>query len=87
MTTTQTPNPRKKALTALAAIVVVAGIGWAVWEWQVGIRYESTDNAYVQGNVIQITPQIGGTVVWLCSPYADQVTGTTISVDGGWTAM
>ncbi|MFO1173970.1 MAG: 3-hydroxybutyrate dehydrogenase [Paracoccaceae bacterium] len=31
--------------------------------------------------------QIGGTVVWLCSPYADQVTGTTISVDGGWTAM
>lgn len=31
--------------------------------------------------------QIGGTVVWLCSPSADQVTGTTISVDGGWTAM
>lgn len=33
------------------------------------------------------TEQIGGTVLWLCSPYADQVTGTTISVDGGWTAM
>ena len=33
------------------------------------------------------TEQIGGTVVWLCSPYADQVTGTTISVDGGWTAL
>ena len=31
--------------------------------------------------------QIGGTVVWLASPSADQVTGTTISVDGGWTAM
>ena len=31
--------------------------------------------------------QIGGTVVYLCSPFADQVTGTTISVDGGWTAM
>ena len=31
--------------------------------------------------------QIGGTVVYLCSPAADQVTGTTISVDGGWTAM
>jgi 3-hydroxybutyrate dehydrogenase len=31
--------------------------------------------------------QIGGTVVYLCSPYADQVTGTTISVDGGWTAL
>lgn len=33
------------------------------------------------------TTQIGGTVVYLCSPYADQVTGTTISVDGGWTAL
>jgi 3-hydroxybutyrate dehydrogenase len=31
--------------------------------------------------------QIGGTVVYLCSSHADQVTGTTISVDGGWTAL
>lgn len=31
--------------------------------------------------------QIGGTVVFLCSPSAEQITGTTISVDGGWTAM
>jgi 3-hydroxybutyrate dehydrogenase len=33
------------------------------------------------------TAQIGGTVVFLCSPAADQITGTTISVDGGWTAL
>ena len=31
--------------------------------------------------------QIGGTTVYLCSPSADQVTGTTISIDGGWTAL
>ncbi len=31
--------------------------------------------------------QIGGTVAFLCSPAADQITGTTISVDGGWTAL
>lgn len=31
--------------------------------------------------------QIGGTALYLCSPAADQVTGTTISVDGGWTAL
>ena len=30
--------------------------------------------------------QIGGCVVFLCSPAAEQITGTTISVDGGWTA-
>ena len=31
--------------------------------------------------------QIGGNVVFLCSSAADQITGTTISVDGGWTAL
>lgn len=33
------------------------------------------------------TDQIGGTVVFLCSPAAEQITGTTISLDGGWTAL
>lgn len=31
--------------------------------------------------------QIGGTAVFLCSDAATQITGTTISVDGGWTAL
>ena len=31
--------------------------------------------------------EIGGTAVFLCSDAAAQITGTTISVDGGWTAM
>ncbi|EKE43480.1 D-beta-hydroxybutyrate dehydrogenase [Oceaniovalibus guishaninsula JLT2003] len=31
--------------------------------------------------------QMGGTTVFLCSSAADQITGTTISVDGGWTAL
>jgi len=31
--------------------------------------------------------QLGGTTVFLCSYAAAQITGTTISVDGGWTAL
>lgn len=31
--------------------------------------------------------QIGGTTVFLCSDAAAQITGTTLSVDGGWTAL
>ncbi|MDT8328734.1 MAG: 3-hydroxybutyrate dehydrogenase [Roseovarius sp.] len=31
--------------------------------------------------------QMGGTALFLCSDAAAQITGTTISVDGGWTAL
>ena len=31
--------------------------------------------------------QLGGTALFLCSENAAQITGTTISVDGGWTAL
>jgi len=31
--------------------------------------------------------QLGGTTIFLCSGAAAQITGTTISVDGGWTAL
>jgi membrane fusion protein (multidrug efflux system) len=59
---TSKSNQRKRGLTILAAVVVVAGLGWATYEYLVASHYEDTDNAYVQGDVIQITPQIGGTV-------------------------
>ncbi|MDO9358696.1 MAG: efflux RND transporter periplasmic adaptor subunit [Polaromonas sp.] len=71
---TKATNPkRKKALTALAAVVVVAGLGWTAYEVLVASHYESTDNAYVQGNVIQITPQIGGTVTAVMADDTDFV--------------
>jgi 3-hydroxybutyrate dehydrogenase len=35
-----------------------------------------------------VTPeQLGGTVAFLCSPAADQITGTALAVDGAWTAQ
>ncbi|MBC7446084.1 MAG: HlyD family efflux transporter periplasmic adaptor subunit [Polaromonas sp.] len=67
-------NPRrKKALTALASVVAVAGLGWAAYDYLVASHFESTDNAYVQGNVIQITPQIGGTVLAIMADDTDFV--------------
>ncbi|GBU15051.1 multidrug resistance protein [Polaromonas sp.] len=39
----------------------------------VSSRYETTDNAYVQGNVIQITPQISGTVMAIMAENTDFV--------------
>ncbi|MEP6873507.1 MAG: biotin/lipoyl-binding protein, partial [Burkholderiales bacterium] len=67
-------NPaRKKALTAVAAAVVVAGIAYGAYWALVLNHYESTDNAYVQGNVVQLTPQIGGTVIAINADDTDHV--------------
>ncbi len=54
---------RKKALLIVAAIVVLAAIGWIAWHFLVGRWSEETEDAYVQGNVVTVTPQTGGTVV------------------------
>ena len=57
-------NPkRRKALTAVTLVVLVAAIAYGIYWALVLNHYESTDNAYVQGNVVQITPQVTGTVV------------------------
>ena len=66
-------SKRRKALTILAGVVVVIGLSWAAYEWLVASHYESTDNAYVQGNVIQITPQVGGTVMAIMADDTDFV--------------
>jgi membrane fusion protein (multidrug efflux system) len=54
-------------------VVVLGALGWGAYEWLVASHYESTDNAYVQGNVIQITPQIGGTVMAILADDTDFV--------------
>ena len=64
---------RKKALLTLAGVVAVVGIVWGGYEWLVASHYEDTDNAYVQGNVIQITPQVGGTVMSIHADDTDFV--------------
>ena len=58
------PNPKRRpALLALAAVFIVAGAAAAGWWWFDGRWTTSTDDAYVQGNLVQLTPQIAGIVI------------------------
>jgi membrane fusion protein (multidrug efflux system) len=66
-------SARRQGLTLVAAVVAVVGIAWGFYEWRVASHYEGTDNAYVQGNVIQITPQVGGTVMAILADDTDFV--------------
>ncbi|HEY3520435.1 MAG TPA: EmrA/EmrK family multidrug efflux transporter periplasmic adaptor subunit [Rhodanobacteraceae bacterium] len=54
---------RRWLLRGLVVVVVVVGILWGLYHFFIGRWYESTDDAYVNGNVVQITPQVPGTVV------------------------
>src|SRR6266478_1087049 len=58
------PNPKRRlALLALTAVFIVAGAAAALWWWFDGRWTTSTDDAYVQGNLVQLTPQIAGVVI------------------------
>ena len=69
---TPATSSRRKALTTVAVLVLI-GLAWGGYEWYIGRHEEATDNAYVQGNVIQITPQIGGTVTAIMADDTDYV--------------
>ncbi|SDI77288.1 HlyD family efflux transporter periplasmic adaptor subunit [Pseudomonas abietaniphila] len=67
------PRKRKLLLIGLAVIVILGGLG--VWGWYevYGRWSESTDDAYVNGNVVEITPQVTGTVVSIGADDGDLV--------------
>jgi len=50
-------------LHILVAAILVAAIVFGAWYVLEARWYEGTDDAYVNGNIVQITPQITGTVV------------------------
>ena len=50
-------------LRGLLAVIVLVAVGWTIWYFLIGRWYQGTEDAYVDGNVVQITPQIPGTVV------------------------
>jgi len=68
---------RKKALLA---VIATFGLGVAAYGsyWWVAMRHaESTDDAYVNGNVVQITSQVPGMVLSVTADDTDFVTAGT----------
>lgn len=64
---------RKRALTVIASLALLAGGAFLAYWLTIGQFHESTDDAYVGGNVLQITPRRAGTVVTIHADEMDQV--------------
>lgn len=66
--TPQSPQPsrprgRARTLILVSLVLVLIGVAWGAWWYVVGRHFEDTDDAYVSGNVVQVTPQVAGTVI------------------------
>lgn len=64
---------RKAILLAMAAVFLAAGAAWSAWWLLAGRHRETTDNAYVTGNIFHVEPQVAGTVVWIGADDTDFV--------------
>ena len=56
------PGKRKTLVLVVLTLFACAGLAYGLWWHFYGQYSESTDDAYVGGNVVQITPQVAGAV-------------------------
>ncbi|ALJ70005.1 Multidrug export protein EmrA [Burkholderia pseudomallei] len=59
----QNNGKRKRMMTLLVVVIAIAAIAYGLYYLLVARFHETTDDAYVNGNVVQITPQVTGTVI------------------------
>src|SRR5882724_6956454 len=64
---------RRRAMFILGLVILLAALGYGIYWALIGRFYESTDDAYVSGNLVQITPQIAGTVISITADDTDLV--------------
>jgi membrane fusion protein (multidrug efflux system) len=64
---------RKRLLLRLGAAFVVAGLAYSIYWWFIGQYHESTEDAYVAGNMVNISPQIAATVTAIEADETDLV--------------
>ncbi|ASJ74711.1 HlyD family efflux transporter periplasmic adaptor subunit [Granulosicoccus antarcticus] len=71
---------RKHGLGILLGVVVLGAAGYSVWHHFGASASEETDNAYVQGPIVQVTPQLPGTVVEIAAQDTDFVAADQVLV-------
>ncbi|MFX1767089.1 HlyD family efflux transporter periplasmic adaptor subunit [Paraburkholderia sp. A1RI-2L] len=57
------PGRRKRLIALLGTVTLMTGAAYGAYYFTEGRFHETTDDAYVSGNLVQLTPQVPGTVV------------------------
>ena len=74
-------SPRRRWMAILAAIVLVGGLGWGLYWLFYGRYFESTDDAYVGGDIVAITSQEAATVLAIHADNTQSVTRGQLLVE------
>ena len=69
------PDRRRRWLLALGAAIALLGLIWLAWWLRYSRLYESTDDAYVAGDRVNVMSQVSGTVVSIGADETDLVEG------------
>src|SRR5579864_3785222 len=64
---------RRVWLTIVGITVAVVALGAFAWWWLYASRYQSTDDAYVAGDLVGVMSQVQGTVVSIGADETDRV--------------
>lgn len=75
----ETAKSRKRNLFVATGLIAALAIGYGVYWGLVLSHQESTDDAYVAGHMVQLTPEVAGTVVKISAEDTDRVnSGQTV---------
>lgn len=66
-------NKRKLSFMILFTVIILSAVGCYLYYMLYARYYEETDNAYVNGNLVVVTPQISGTVTEVVADDGDYV--------------
>lgn len=71
-TVNQAPR-RRRAMILFTVLLLLALAGYGIWKLFFAGHTETTDDAYVAGNVVQVTPQVAGTVLAIHADDTERV--------------
>lgn len=66
-------SQRKHSLLIFLVILIIAAAAAATWYFKYAVWSESTDDAYVNGNLVELTPETTGTVTSITADDGDYV--------------
>jgi membrane fusion protein (multidrug efflux system) len=70
---TRLQQRRRTALAVLGVALAVIALASVAWWWLYASRYQSTDDAYVAGDLVGVMSQVSGTVVSIGADETDRV--------------